>query len=64
MEILKEVRYLPGATPCREKKHIVKIVKNASKNYGIDVVVHICTNDLCKKMCFLCRKISRSLVAG
>lgn len=61
MQVLKEMRYLLGATTSREKKHFVKIVKNVRKDCGVDVVMHLGPNNLSKqKVYFLCRRISRA----
>lgn len=49
MEVLKEVRCLPGATASRDKRRILKIVKNASKDCEVDAIIHLGTNDLSQK---------------
>lgn len=46
----KDVRCLPDAAASRDKRHIFKIIKNASKDCDEDIVVYLATNDLFKKV--------------
>uniref|UniRef100_A0A2D4J0N8 SGNH hydrolase-type esterase domain-containing protein n=1 Tax=Micrurus lemniscatus lemniscatus TaxID=129467 RepID=A0A2D4J0N8_MICLE len=60
-EVLKEVRCVPGATASRDKKYILKIVKNASKDYDLDAIIHLGTNDLSQKDVLSVQKDFQSL---
>ena len=40
------VRCLPGATASRDRRRILKIIKQAKMEKEVDVIVHIGTNDL------------------
>lgn len=46
---LKEVRCLPGATASRDKRRISNIVKAATKETEVDLIIHLGTNDLSQK---------------